>query len=156
MTWTSNTTAILLLLAAGLVGRSHYIAGGAALLLLLHLTKLEGLFPIIERRGLDFGLLFLVLAVLTPFATGKVEIRELTFSLKSLPGLMAIIGGALATHLNGRGIELLKTEPEVMAGLIIGNIIGVLFLRGVPVGPLAAGGIAALLIELLRRVGARY
>jgi len=155
MVFTQNTVAILLLLAAGLVGRSHYIAGGAALLLLLHLTQLDSLFPVLEKRGLDLGLLLLVLSVLAPFAMGKVELREFSFSVRSWPGLMAIIGGALATHLNGRGVELLKSQPEVTIGLVIGNMIGVLFLRGIPVGPLAAGGIAALLLELLRKFGLR-
>lgn len=155
MVFTQNTVAILLLLAAGLVGRSHYIAGGAALLLLLHLTQLDSLFPVLEKRGLDLGLLLLVLSVLAPFAMGKVELREFSLSVRSWPGLMAIIGGALATHLNGRGVELLKSQPEVTIGLVIGNMIGVLFLRGIPVGPLAAGGIAALLLELLRKFGLR-
>lgn len=36
------------------------------------------------------------------------------------------------------------SEPQVIAGLLIGTVLGVAFLRGVPVGPLIAAGILSL------------
>jgi uncharacterized membrane protein (DUF441 family) len=33
-------------------------------------------------------------------------------------------------------------------GLVIGSIMGIIFLRGVPVGPLMAAGITAFLLKL--------
>ena len=37
-------------------------------------------------------------------------------------------------------------QPVLVAGLLIGTIIGVSFLGGIPVGPLIAAGILAILV----------
>ncbi|MEW6229340.1 MAG: DUF441 family protein, partial [Bacillota bacterium] len=55
-----------------------------------------------------------------------------------------------ATYVNGKGVELLRARPDIIAGILIGTIIGVCLLRGIPVGPLAAAGITALLIRLFK------
>ncbi|GAW93698.1 DUF441 domain-containing protein [Calderihabitans maritimus] len=142
---------IILMLMLGILGKSNIIAAAAAILLVLRLTNLEYLFPVLEKRGLEVGLLFLVISVLIPLATDRIPGRDILRSFLTLPGLIAMISGALATHLNGKGLKLLQEMPELMIGLIIGSIIGIVFLGGIPVGPLMAGGIAALLMELLVR-----
>ena len=81
---------------------------------------------------------------LLPAGPGKEVFR----SFVSVSGLIAIISGALATHLNGHGLELLQREPYLMIGLVIGSIVGVIFFGGIPVGPLMAGGIAAILLSI--------
>ncbi|MEC0140976.1 DUF441 family protein, partial [Paenibacillus macerans] len=40
-------------------------------------------------------------------------------------------------------------QPTVVAGLLIGTVLGVAFFRGVPVGPLIAAGILSLVIGKL-------
>lgn len=91
-----------------------------------------------------------MLSILVPIATGQVAEKGLLYSLTSLPGIMAIIGGALATHLNQHGLRLLQIEPEIIFGLVIGSIIGIVFFNGQPVGPLMAAGVAALFLEVVR------
>ena len=100
------------------------------------------------------GLLFLIITLLIPLADGRVGEQEIINNMASLSGVLAITGGAVATYLNTIGIRLMRMDPEVVFGLIIGSIFGVVFLRGVPVGPLMAAGIAALFtgcINILRR-----
>ena len=138
------------LLLIGIVAHSNLIATAACVLLILKFTNLNLLFPLLERRGLELGLLFLLLSIMVPLANGKVSQRDIIYNLTSLPGVLAVAGGALATHLNTRGLRLLKLDPEIVFGLVLGSIFGIVFLRGVPVGPLMAAGVAALFMELFR------
>ncbi|MGV8429073.1 DUF441 family protein [Pseudomonas aeruginosa] len=43
-------------------------------------------------------------------------------------------------------MPLMGEQPILVTGLLIGTIIGVAFLGGIPVGPLIAAGILALLL----------
>ncbi len=141
------------LIIIGLLGRSHIIATAASILLILKLTSLERFFPTVERRGLELGLLFLTMAVLVPFANGKIEWRDFAPLFTTIPGLLALIGGATATYMNSKGLALLKWDPEMVVGLVIGSIIGIVFFRGIPVGPLMAAGITAFFIQIARWFG---
>lgn len=144
----SSTWLMLLLLILGIWGKSNVIAAAAGILLVLQFTHLHTFLPVLERRGLEIGLIFLVIAVLVPFASGRVTAGEILKSFFTVPGIIAIISGAMATVLNGHGLNLLQAEPYLMIGLVVGSIIGVIAFGGIPVGPLMAGGIAALLLQL--------
>lgn len=48
--------------------------------------------------------------------------------------LTAIAIGLLVAWLGGRGVSLMTSQPNVVAGLLIGTVAGVALLRGVPVG----------------------
>jgi uncharacterized membrane protein (DUF441 family) len=50
--------------------------------------------------------------------------------------------------MNGKGLDLLKVDPELIVALVIGSIFGIVFLRGIPVGPLMAAGITAMLLKM--------
>ncbi len=139
---------LVALILVGILGKSNILATAACILLVVKLTRLYSLFPILERRGLELGLLFLMISVLVPFATGKVSPKEILGSFASLPGILAILGGTLATYMNGQGLELLKIDPELMVGLVLGGIIGIVFLKGIPVGPLMAAGLTALFLKI--------
>ncbi|MCS1350760.1 DUF441 domain-containing protein [Mechercharimyces sp. CAU 1602] len=139
---------LVVLIIIGLLGRSPIIATAASLLLVLKLTQLERLFPAVERRGLEFGLLLLTISVLVPFASGKITLKDILAVFSSPPGMLALISGAVATYMNGKGLDLLRLDPQIIIGLVIGSIIGIVFLRGIPVGPLMAAGITALLLHL--------
>lgn len=145
----SSMILMLLILILGIWGKSNVIAAAAGILLVLQFTNLHLFLPILERRGLEIGLIFLVIAVLVPFASGRVSTGDIVRSFLSLPGLVALISGAAATVLNGRGLELLQNEPYLMVGLVVGSIIGVVAFGGIPVGPLMAGGLAALLLQMV-------
>lgn len=137
------------LILIGLLGKSNILATSACILLVVKLTRLNSLFPILERRGLELGLLFLMISVLVPFATGKVPPKEIIGSFMSITGIMAIFGGTIATYMNGQGLNLLKIDPELMVGLVVGGIIGIVFLKGVPVGPLMAAGLTAFFLKIV-------
>ncbi|HHX96409.1 MAG TPA: DUF441 domain-containing protein [Clostridia bacterium] len=142
-------TGLIFLIIIGILGKAPLIAIAACILMVLKLSHLTHYFPLIERRALEMGLLFLMLSVLTPLARGKFSTSELKAGLFSGIGLFAFLGGAVATHLNEAGLSLLQAHPELLFGLIIGSLIGIIFLGGIPVGPLMAAGLAALFIKII-------
>ena len=139
---------LLALIVIGMVGRSNIITTAACILLVVKLIHLERYLPTIERRGLELGLLFLTMGVLVPFASERISVKDVTAVFTSWPGIIALVGGALATWMNGKGLDLLKFDPQLIVGLVIGSIMGIIFLRGVPVGPLMAAGKTAFLFKL--------
>jgi uncharacterized membrane protein (DUF441 family) len=139
---------LVVLIIIGMVGRSHIITTAACVLLAVKLISLERYLPTIERRGLELGLLFLTMGVLVPFASEKIQLKDVTSVFTTWPGIIALTGGAIATWMNGKGLDLLKFDPQLIVGLVIGSIFGIIFLRGIPVGPLMAAGITALLLKI--------
>lgn len=143
---------LVTLILVGLISRSPIITTAACILLIIKLVHLERFLPSIERRGLEIGLLFLTIAVLVPFASERIHLKDVIQTLTSWTGLLALLGGAVATYMNGSGLHLLKNDPQMIVGLVAGSIIGIVFLRGIPVGPLMAAGITALFIQIIRWV----
>jgi uncharacterized membrane protein (DUF441 family) len=139
---------LVALIIIGLIGRSHIITTAACVLLIIKLISLDRYLPTIERRGLELGLLFLTMGVLVPFASEKITLKDVGNMFTTWPGILALIGGAIATYMNGKGLGLLKIDPQLIVGLVIGSIFGIIFLRGIPVGPLMAAGITAFLLKL--------
>ncbi|TLS50748.1 DUF441 domain-containing protein [Paenibacillus antri] len=136
------------LVVIGLIGRSRNVTTSACILLIIKLLSLDQLLPVIERRGLETGLMLLTIGVLVPFLSGKITKKDVASIFTSPPGILALAGGALATYTNGTGLQLLQAEPHLIAGLVIGSIFGIVFLKGVPAGPLMAAGIAAMLMMI--------
>jgi uncharacterized membrane protein (DUF441 family) len=139
---------LVVLIIIGLIGRSHIITTAACVLLIVKLISLDRYLPTIERRGLELGLLFLTMGVLVPFASEKITFKDVANVFTTWPGILALLGGAIATYMNGKGLHLLKIDPQLIVGLVIGSIFGIIFLRGIPVGPLMAAGITAFLLKL--------
>lgn len=144
----SDNLVLLLIFSLGLAFGNRLVAGAAGAVLVMKFMGVPSVVRLMERRALDMGLFFLLIAVLTPFATGRVGVREIAGTFRNLPGLVAIAGGTIAAYICGQGVVLLQVRPEVTVGLIVGTIIGVALLRGVPVGPLAAAGLTAVLLNL--------
>jgi len=134
----------------GLLGRSSVVTAAGAVLLILQVFNFSTALNFLERRGLELGLVLLMISVLVPFAAGRVSPRDLLEASVTIPGIVTILSGAIATHLNGQGLELLQGAPSLMIGLVVGSIIGVVLFGGIPVGPLMAGGIAALILNILK------
>ncbi|MFL1169612.1 DUF441 domain-containing protein, partial [Acinetobacter baumannii] len=112
----------------------------------IKITPLNQFFPYIQAHGLNLGILILTIGVLTPIASGKLSGESILKSFISFKSLVAIAIGLLVAWLGGRGVKLMSSQPDVVAGLLIGTVAGVALLRGVPVGPLIAAGLLSLFI----------
>lgn len=139
---------LFIIFAVGLLGRSFVLVIASLVLGGLKLSGLNGVLSLIENRGIKLGLLFLLLSVLAPIVNGEISLADMVRSYKSVLGVLALISGILATKVNGMGLNLLDSSPELIVGIVLGSIIGIIFLDGIPVGPLTAGGLMALFYQV--------
>ncbi|MEK3878106.1 DUF441 domain-containing protein [Paenibacillus sp. FSL H8-0122] len=141
------TSLLLLGLAAlGVVSSNSPITIAMVVLLLIRVLGLQQAFPWLEKYGLTVGIIILTIGVMTPLASGKISLQTVGQSFLHWKSLAAIGVGVLVAYLGGRGAVLMGSQPTIVAGLLIGTVLGVALFKGVPVGPLIAAGILSLLI----------
>ncbi|MGF7050483.1 uncharacterized membrane protein (DUF441 family) [Paenibacillus sp. DS2015] len=141
------TSLILLAIAAlGVISSNAAITIAMTVLLLLRVTHFTQAFPWLEKYGLTIGIIILTVGVMSPLASGKLSLPTITSSFLNWQSLLAIAVGMLVAYLGGRGATLMVSNPTIVAGLLIGTVLGVALFRGVPVGPLIAAGILSLLL----------
>lgn len=141
------TSLLLLGLAAlGIISSNSPVTIAMVVLLLLRVLYLQQTFPWLEKYGLTIGIIILTIGVMTPLASGKISLQTVGQSFLHWKSLLAIAIGILVAFLGGRGATLMTNQPTVVAGLLIGTVIGVALFKGVPVGPLIAAGILSLMI----------
>ncbi|MCK8899244.1 DUF441 domain-containing protein [Haemophilus influenzae] len=147
MTLQFNTIALLLviLLILGVLSNNSTITISAAVLLIMQQTFLSSHIPLLEKYGVKIGIIILTIGVLSPLVSGKIQLPDLSGFL-SWKMALSIAVGVLVAWLAGKGVPLMGEQPILVTGLIIGTIIGVAFLGGIPVGPLIAAGILALFL----------
>ncbi len=146
---------LLLLLGLGWFSKNQSIIIAVILLLVIRFSGFgDKIFPTIKKVGVDAGIIMIIVAVLIPIATGEIKLIDLLASMKSSNGIIALISGIVVALLAAFGIKLLTDSPQITTSLVLGTIFAVLFLRGVPVGPLIGAGVTMTLIklfELLKR-----
>lgn len=146
------TNLILLgLLAVGVIGNNHSVSIAVAVLLLIRLLHAEKVLPALEQYGLQTGIIILTIGVLAPLASGKIGYDQIVKTFTSPVALLAIVIGVFVSYLGGRGVGLMSGSPLIVTGLMIGTILGVALFRGVPVGPLIAAGMTALVLGMFQR-----
>ncbi|WP_339191615.1 DUF441 domain-containing protein [Paenibacillus sp. FSL R5-0490] len=141
------TSLLLLVFAAlGIISSNTPVTVAMVFLLLLRVLNLNQAFPWLEKYGLTLGIIILTIGVMAPLASGKMSLQTIGESFLHWKSLLAIGVGLLVAYLGGRGAMLMGTQPTVVAGLLIGTVLGVALFKGVPVGPLIAAGILSLLL----------
>ena len=147
MTLQFNMVALLLvfLIVLGLISQNSAITISAAVLLIMQQTLLAKYIPILEQYGVKIGIIILTIGVLAPLVSGNIQLPDLSSFLNWKMGV-SILTGVFVAWLAGKGVPLMSEQPVLVTGLLIGTIIGVSFLGGIPVGPLIAAGILAVLI----------
>lgn len=137
---------LLVLAGLGILSHNNTVTIAILVLLILRLTPLEAAFPWVQKYGLTIGITILTIAVMTPLANGKIAPAMLMQVFVNWKSLVAIMIGILVAWLGGRGVTLMTNQPSIVAGLLIGTILGVAFFRGIPVGPLIAAGVLSLIV----------
>ena len=129
------TLLILLGLAAlGFISHNTTVAVSILVLIIVRVTPLSTFFPWIEKQGLSIGIIILTIGVMAPIA------------FLNWKSLVAIAVGVIVSWLGGRGVTLMGSQPQLVAGLLVGTVLGVALFRGVPVGPLIAAGLVSLIV----------
>lgn len=141
---------LLGLLLLGSISGNDLTAVAAGILLLLRLSGFQDVLAFLDDHAVDLGVIFLVIGLLLPFATGKITLTATLGGLFRPAGLISIFIGAVSAYLAAEGLRFLRFQPEALVGLIIGSVLGVSFFGGIPTGPLVAAGLAAALYYLVR------
>ena len=137
---------LVLLILLGVLSNNGSITISATVLLLMQQTALSQYLPLAEKYGVAVGIIFLTVGVLSPLVSGKIQIPSLT-AFMNLKMFAAVGIGILVAWIAGRGSPLMSAQPILVTGLLVGTIIGVAFLGGVPVGPLIAAGLLSFFAE---------
>lgn len=147
MTLQFNAVALLLvvLIILGLISQNSAVTISATVLLIMQQTLLSKFIPFVDQYGLKIGIIILTIGVLSPLVSGRITLPELS-QLLNWKMALSIVAGVLVAWLGGRGVNLMGSQPVLVTGLLIGTVIGVAFLKGVPVGPLIAAGILSLVL----------
>ncbi len=138
---------LFILVVLGILSQNNSITIAAVFLLLLKTAQLEQMLLWIEKNGLNIGIIVLTIGILAPFASGKIGWGEMLNSFLHWKSLLAIGVGIGVAYLGSRGAHLMTVQPTIVTGLVLGTVIGVAFLKGVPVGPLIAAGLLSLMIK---------
>lgn len=140
---------LIIFIVLGAIGRVNLISVAASLLLVVRMLHFNRYLPMLERRSLELGLLFLTISILVPLAMGRISAKDMTTTILSPAGVLTIAGGIVATLINAKGLLLLQTYPSLLLCIVVGTILGIVLFRGMPVGPLMAAALAAVALSML-------
>lgn len=140
------------MIVLGYVTRNTSVSMASGILLVLKIILPHEKLMYFGAHGLNWGVVLLTAAVLTPMALGNIGIKEIVEVFKSPEGLISITVGVLVALLGKWGANLMAADPQIVVSSIIGTIIGVVFLKGVPVGPMIASGMVYVLLKVLHGV----
>lgn len=92
----------------------------------------------------------LVASILIPIARGDISFKNVGHVFLSWEGVIALLLSLLTTYLSGQGLQYLTSQghADVMPAMVAGAVAAAAFLGGVPVGPLIASGILAVVMKL--------
>ncbi len=148
----ANNLLLLSMLILGLIAGNRLVSAASGCLLLLQILQMENLVVLLSDKAIDWGLILLLIAILAPIAEEPPHYEQLVRQLRTPATMFAVVGGAAATRLQGSGLHLLQEQPQIVLGLLIGTIVGVFFLDGIPVGPLTGAGLTAGIMLLFRLI----
>ncbi|MFW5998729.1 MAG: DUF441 domain-containing protein [Halanaerobiaceae bacterium] len=140
---------LLFILALGLMAKTRVVVLASLFLIFLNELDLSPIIKFFSDQGIEIGLIFLLLAILASVMNNPLDWEQLQFTFLTKEGVIAVISGLLATKFNSMGLNLLSQSPQIIIGIILGSLVGIVFFNGIPVGPLMAAGIAALTLEFL-------
>lgn len=143
-----------IILIVAMVGHADSVALAACILLIIKILHFDNfIFPFIQDKGVFWGLVILISAILIPIAKGSINYSDLLRSLTSWKGIVALLLSLLTTYLSGLGVQFLTVQghSDIMPALILGAVIAAAFLGGVPVGPFITSGILALIVKLFSK-----
>jgi Predicted membrane protein len=143
---------ILLLVIISLVTRNKNLGAASLIIFVISLTNSQKAIDFIEKYFMDLGMIFLMMWMLIPLIK-KSYLGLSTFkSLLTINGAVSFIMGALVVVLASRGVSFTQGNADVLTGVVLGSIVGVSFLGGVPVGPLIASGIAYEVVKIINHI----
>lgn len=145
---------LCILLGIGLIAKNQSLIFAVAFLLVIKATGLDGkVLPVLQSKGINWGVTIITIAVLVPIATGDIGFKQLTEAMKSYTAWIALGSGIAVALIAKNGLVLLAEDPHITAALVLGTILAVSLFNGVAVGPLIGAGIAYLAMQIVKFFG---
>lgn len=139
---------LVLLLVIALIAKNNSLILAVSVLIAIKLIGLDQkIFPVLQSKGINWGVTVITIAVLVPIATGDIGFKQLGEAMKSSYAWIALGAGILVALIAKNGIVLLENDPHITAALVFGTILAVSLFKGVAVGPLIGAGIAYLAMQ---------
>ncbi|AVI41931.1 MULTISPECIES: DUF441 domain-containing protein [Bacillus] len=142
---------LVLLLVIALIAKNNSLILAVSVLIGIKLIGLDQkVFPVLQSKGINWGVTVITIAVLVPIATGDIGFKQLGEAVKSSYAWIALGAGILVALIAKNGIVLLENDPHITTALVFGTILAVSLFKGVAVGPLIGAGIAYLAMQAVK------
>ena len=142
---------LVLLLVIALIAKNNSLIVAVSVLIAIKLIGLDQkIFPVLQSKGINWGVTVITIAVLVLIATGDIGFKQLGEAMKSSYAWIALGAGILVALIAKNGIVLLENDPHITAALVFGTILAVSLFKGVAVGPLIGAGIAYLAMQAVK------
>lgn len=141
---------LLILLVIAMIAKNSTLIIAVAFLLVVKVFGLsDRIFPIIQSKGISWGVTIITIAVLVPIATGEIGFKQLGEAVKSSYAWIAMASGIFVAVIASKGIVLLQNDPHITTALVFGTIFAVAVFQGIAVGPLIGAGIAYMAMKVV-------
>ena len=141
---------LALVLAIAVVGKNMSLVIASVVVMALKLLPVASKWlPVIQNKGINWGVTVISVAILVPIATGQITFADLFKAFKNPAGWIAIVAGIAVAILSKYGVNQLAAVPQVTVALVLGTIIGVVVFKGVAAGPVIASGMTYCIVTLL-------
>lgn len=139
-----------LILLVAILGKNMSLIIATAVVMVLKLLPFTTKWlPVIQAKGINWGVTVISVAILIPIATGQIGFKDLWQTFKTPAGWIAVAAGIAVAILSRYGVNQLAAVPQVTVALVLGTIIGVVAFKGVAAGPVIASGMTFVIVSLL-------
>lgn len=140
---------LIVLFILSLINKNKSLTGAAFIIFVISLIDNGKSAEFIEKHFMNLGMTFLMIWMLVPLIK-QTSVESININqLLNGRSIISIIAGISAVLVASKGVTFLKLNSDTMPGILIGSIIGVTFLGGVPVGPLIASGMVFGILKLI-------
>jgi uncharacterized membrane protein (DUF441 family) len=144
---------LLVILAIAIWANNKSLIIAVAFLLIIKWVGLgDKVFPLTQKKGIEWGVTVITIAVLVPIATGEIGFKQLGDAMKSSYAWIALGSGIAVAMIAASGIKLLAEDPHITTALVFGTILAVSLFNGIAVGPLIGAGIAYMVMRVVQYI----
>ncbi|MDP4145230.1 MAG: DUF441 domain-containing protein [Bacillota bacterium] len=133
---------LIILIVLSFITKNKNMTIAAFAVLVLSIINSEKLISFSEKYFMDIGMTFLMIWMLIPLLKIQGSFSSNIKDMLNFKGMVSFAAGIAVVLLAAKGVNYLKGSADTLTGVILGSIIGVALLGGIPVGPLVASGLA--------------
>ncbi|EEU30064.1 hypothetical protein HMPREF0501_01069 [Limosilactobacillus coleohominis 101-4-CHN] len=139
----------LILIIAMFGKNSSLVIATLVVMLIKALPFTQKWLPVIQNKGINWGVTIISVAILIPIATGEITFHDLMRVFRTPAGWIAIAMGIAVAILSRLGVNQLSASPQVTVALVFGTIMGVVLFKGIAAGPVIASGLTYCIVTML-------